>query len=440
VMDEAFDMWKKGKSKYDYSVDFDKWHKKDLEDQILRDRNHPSVFMWSVGNEIPEQWGDPQKGDSTGKTIVRELVSIVQTLDTTRLTVTGNNETGKWNNLLQSDVTDMIGYNYHHQEWDSALYRWGKKPFIVTESVSALETRGSYDMPSDSIRRWPSRWDKPVEDANADLSCSSYDNCSTPWGSTHEETLKKLLKYDHISGMFVWTGFDYMGEPTPYPWPARSSYFGIVDLAGFPKDIYYLYQSLFTPGPVLHIFPHWNWQAGQTIDVWAYYNNADEVELLLNGRSLGTRRKQQDELHVMWRVPYEPGTITAISRNNGKVVLQKEIKTAGEPAKIQLQADRQSINADGVDLSFVTVRIEDKDGNLIPRAANLIRFSVKGDGFIRAVDNGSQTSMEAFKDDKRKAFNGLALVVIQSTNKKGNIELTASADGLKSASVNILTQ
>jgi len=295
-------------------------------------------------------------------------------------------------------------------------------------------------MPSDSIRRWPSRWDKPVEDANADLSCSSYDNCSTPWGSTHEETLKKLLKYDHISGMFVWTGFDYMGEPTPYPWPARSSYFGIVDLAGFPKDIYYLYQSLFTPGPVLHIFPHWNWQAGQTIDVWAYYNNADEVELLLNGRSLGTRRKQQDELHVMWRVPYEPGTITAISRNNGKVVLQKEIKTAGEPAKIQLQADRQSINADGVDLSFVTVRIEDKDGNLIPGAANLIRFSVKGDGFIRAVDNGSQTSMEAFKDDKRKAFNGLALVVIQSTNKKGNIELTASADGLKSASVNILTQ
>lgn len=440
VMDEAFDMWKRPKNKYDYHLDWDEWHKKDLQDQVLRDRNHPSVFMWSLGNEIPEQWSDALKGDSSGKVILRELVSIVRALDTTRLTVTANNQTGKSNGLLQANATDIIGYNYNHQQWDSAQYRWGKKPFLITESVSALQTRGSYDMPSDSIRRWPSRWDRPVENANADMSCSSYENCSTPWGSTHEETLKVLLKYDHIGGMFVWTGFDYMGEPTPYPWPARSSYFGIVDLAGFPKDVYYLYQSLFTDKTVLHVFPHWNWQPGQTIDMWAYYNNADEVELFLNGKSLGTRKKQGDDLHVMWRIKYEPGTIKAVSKKNGAVVMEKEIKTAGKPYKIVLLADRNTIKADGRDLSFVTVRVEDKDGNLIPHADNLIHFSVKGNGFVAAVDNGSQTSMESFRGNKRKAFNGLALAVVQSEKQKGNIELTATAEGLETARLNILSQ
>src|SRR5437764_9394131 len=221
-------------------------------------------------------------------------------------------------------------------------------------------------MPSDSIRRWPKRWDKPIENANADLTCSAYDNCSAPWGSTHEETLKQLLKYDFASGMFIWTGFDYIGEPTPYPWPARSSYFGIIDLAGFPKDAYYLYQSLFTEKTVLHIFPHWNWTNGQTIDVWAYYNHADEVELFLNGKSLGTKKKMGDDLHVMWRVKYEPGTLKAVSRKNGKVVLMREIHTAGAPAKIELIADRKQIKAGGKDLSFITVRILDKNGNVVP--------------------------------------------------------------------------
>jgi len=341
---------------------------------------------------------------------------------------------------LLANAADMIGYNYHQQDWANAQERWGKKPFIVTEAVSALQTRGSYDMPSDSIRRWPARWDRPVENANTDLSCSSYENCSTPWGSTHEETLKVLLKYDHISGMFAWTGFDYMGEPTPYPWPARSSYFGIVDMAGFPKDVYYLYQSLFTDKPVLHIFPHWNWKPGQTIDVWAYYNKADEVELFLNGKSLGTRKKQNDDLHVMWRVVFEPGTIKAVSRKDGKIVLESEIKTAGKPYKIVLQADRTSIKSDGDDASFVKARIEDKEGNLVPHADNLIRFSVEGKGFIRAVDNGSQTSMESFRDNKRKAFNGLALAVIQSLKQKGNIRLTAVSDALQTAELSILSQ
>ncbi|HLG40782.1 MAG TPA: glycoside hydrolase family 2 TIM barrel-domain containing protein, partial [Chitinophagaceae bacterium] len=230
VMDEAFDMWKRSKTKYDYSLDFDEWHKKDLTDQILRDRNHSSVFMWSIGNEIMEQWAKEEDAPAV-KALITELYNTVKNLDN-RPIVTANNEINPWNRLLQTNVADMIGYNYNHSKWaaDSVQKRWGKKPFIVTESVSALQTRGHYDMPSDSIRRWPKRWDVPIENANDDLTCSAYENCSAPWGSTHEETLKPFLKNENISGMYIWTGFDYIGEPTPYQWPARSSYFGIVDL------------------------------------------------------------------------------------------------------------------------------------------------------------------------------------------------------------------
>jgi len=330
---------------------------------------------------------------------------------------------------------DLVGFNYHHQEYKTFPQKFPGKKFIATETVSSLQTRGHYDMPSDSIRRWPERWDKPFHEGNPDTTCSAYDNCSAPWGSTHEETLKELLKYDFASGMFIWTGFDYIGEPTPYPWPARSSYFGIVDLAGFPKDVYSLYQSLFTDKTVLHIFPYWNWKAGQTIDVWAYYNNADEVELFLNGKSLGVKKKTGDDLHVMWRVVYEPGTLKAVSHKNGKVVLTKEIKTAGAPAKIILSADRKTIKADANDLSFVTVKIVDKDGNMVPDADNFVKFNVSGEGFIAGVDNGSETSMESFKASERKAFNGMCLAVIQSKEKAGNIKLTATSEGLSSASI-----
>ncbi len=440
VMDEAFDMWKRSKTTYDYSQEWDSWHNRDLEDFIKRDRNHPSVFMWSVGNEIGEQWGDASKGDTAGRTIMRELAAIVKKLDNTRPVLTANNEPGAWNNLLATGANDIVGYNYNHHKWDSVQYQWGMKPFIVTESVSALQTRGSYDMPSDSIRRWPARWDLPVENANADMSCSAYDNCSAPWGSTHEETLKELLRYEHISGMYVWTGFDYLGEPTPYPWPARSSYFGIVDLAGFPKDVYYLYQSLFTNKNVLHVFPHWNWQPGQQVDIWAYYNNADEVELLLNGRSLGKRSKTGDELHVQWRVAYEPGTLIAVSRKNGKTVLQKEIHTAGAPYSIRLTPDRTRLRTNAGDLSFITVEIIDKEGNIVPDAANLVKFAVKGSASIAGVDNGSQTSMESFSAPQRSAFKGKCLVVIKAGNKKGVITVTASADGLKSSAVSLQAQ
>jgi beta-galactosidase len=435
VMDESFDMWAKQKNKFDYHLNWKEWHRQDQLDQILRDRNHPSVFIWSVGNEIAEQWG--VANDSSGKEILHELVSLVKSLDSTRPLVTANDKIIAGNQLLQANATELIGYNYHQAQWDSARYLWGNKPFIVTESVSALQTRGHYDMPSDSIRIWPAAWYLTLNNGNADTTCSAYDNCRTPWGSTHEESMKVLEGSDRISGMYIWTGFDYIGEPTPYKWPARSSYFGIVDLAGFPKDSYYMYQSVWTNKPVLHILPHWNWTKGQTIDVWAYYNNADEVELFLNGKSLGIKRKQADDLHVVWRTGFEPGTLKAVSRKNGKVVLTREIKTAGKPVAIELQADRNMISADGQDISFLTVKVVDKDGNLVPDADNLVNFQVEGEGSVIGVDNGSQTSMESFKASKRKAFNGLCLVVVQGRKKPGVIHVKASSDGLKSTSMNI---
>lgn len=439
VMDEAFDMWKKQKNPYDYHLYWDEWHARDLQDQVLRDRNHPSVFIWSIGNEIPEQWGNNGK-DTSGRTIARELAAIIHSLDTTRPITSALNNPWPGNEIYVSGALDLVGFNYNQNAYKDFPKNFPGKKFIGTETVSALQTRGHYDMPSDSIRRWPTRWDKPVENANPDLTCSAYENCSAPWGSTHEETLKELLKYNFASGMFVWTGFDYIGEPTPYPWPARSSYFGIVDMAGFPKDAYYLYQSLFTDKDVLHIFPHWNWKPGQTIDVWAYYNHADEVELFLNGKSLGVKKKTGDDLHVMWRVTYEPGTLKAVSRKNGKVVLTKEIKTAGAPAKILLSADRSNITADGKDLSFITATVVDKDGNMVPDASNLIKFSISGNGFIAGTDNGCETDLTSFKSTERKAFNGLALAVVQSNGKVGAVKLTAASDGLPTVSVDIVAK
>ncbi|MGH7237279.1 MAG: glycoside hydrolase family 2 TIM barrel-domain containing protein, partial [Candidatus Saccharimonadales bacterium] len=329
VMDEAFDCWEWGKVKYDYHLYFKQWHKRDLEDQILRDRNHPSVIIWSIGNEIPQQ------RDTSALRIAPELARIVHSLDITRPITTANDNPGKGNKIIESGAIDLIGYNYHEYDYPTFHDRYPGKKFIATETTSGLEMRGFYQMPSDSIRIWPTRWDKPFT-GNPGNTVSAYDNTRPPWGSTHEATWKVMKKYPFLSGMFIWTGFDYLGEPTPYSWPSRSSYFGIVDLAGFPKDVYYMYQSEWTNKPVLHIFPYWNWTPGQLIDIWAYYNNADEVELYLNGKSLGIKKKTGDDLHVMWRVKYEPGTLKAVSRKDGKVVLTREIHTAGAPAKIEL--------------------------------------------------------------------------------------------------------
>jgi beta-galactosidase len=397
---------------------------------ILRDRNHPSVFIWSIGNEIPEQ------RDSTGISITKELAGIVRNLDKTRPITSACDDPQPSNYIISSGVLDLIGYNYHEKTYADFPKTFPGKKFIATETTSAIATRGSYDMPSDSVHRWPDRFDGPFIKGNADLSCSSYDNCCVPWGSTHEETWKIIKKHDFLSGMFIWTGFDYLGEPTPYPWPARSSYFGILDLSGFPKDAYYLYQSQWTEKNVLHIFPHWNWTPGKIIDVWAY-TNCDEVEIFLNGRSLGVKQTSDDDLHMAWKVPFEAGTLLGVGRKAGNEVLRQEIKTASDPARIILSPDRSTINSDGSDLSFVKVTIADKNNVPVPYADNLINFKIEGNATVAGVDNGNQVSMESFKSDNRKAFHGMCLIVLKSGSKTGEVKLNASSSGLESAQVTI---
>lgn len=460
VMDEAFDMWRKKKTAHDYSRYFNEWHERDLTDLVMRDRNHPSIFMWSIGNEVLEQWTSADadtldiaaanlllnmKRDesllasdsslSVNSLLCRKLAGIVHELDPTRPVTSGNNEPNPNNHLFKANALDIIGFNYHNAWFSGVPENFPGKPFIVTESVSALMTRGYYRMPSDEMFLWPERWDKPFHDDS--FSCSSYDNCHAPWGNNHEETLKIVKENNFISGQYIWTGFDYIGEPTPYGWPARSSFFGIVDLAGFPKDIYYMYQSQWTDKTVLHLFPHWNWKEGQIIDMWAYYNNADEVELYINDISQGVRKHNDNDIHAQWRVTFESGEVKAVSRKDGKVVKETTIRTAGEPAQIRLTADRDKIHSDGKDLCFVTVEILDKDGNICPKANNQVHFKTDGTGFITGVDNGSPISLERFKDNKRKAFYGKCLVVLQNNGNDGNIRLEATADGLQPTDIMI---
>jgi beta-galactosidase len=424
VMDEAFDMWQKRKNKFDYHLEFADWHKQDLEAMIKRDRNHPSVFMWSIGNEIREQF------DSTGLSITKELVQIVKQHDPTRPVTSALTENVPEKNFIyRSGALDYIGFNYKHADYPSLPGRFPGQSFLATETASALATRGHYEFPSDSTRIWP-RDSKSKDHGNPEHTASAYDNTYAYWGATHEESWKAVKKAPYMAGIFVWSGFDFLGEPVPYEWPSRSSYYGIIDLAGFPKDVYYLYQSEWTTKPVLHIFPHWNWEKGQDVDVWAYYNNADEVELFVNGVSQGVRKKAGDSLHVMWRVRYSPGLLKAVSRKEGRTVLQKEIKTAGSPARIQLTADRKKLAAEKNDLSFITVKLLDADGTPVPDADNKIRFTVKGPAFLAGVDNGNPVSMESFKSNEQKLFNGLCLAIVQTNGKKGVITLEARTEGL----------
>lgn len=462
VMDESFDMWRKKKTRNDYARFFDEWYERDLTDLVRRDRNHPSILMWSIGNEVLEQWSqanadtlsieqanlilnfghdasklaDAEGEMSVNSLLTRRLVDIVKRLDSTRPVTAGCNEPEPGNHLFRSGALDIIGFNYHHQWIKDVPRNFPGKPFIMTESVSALQTRGYYVMPSDSDIVAPYDWRTTY--TNPTYMCSAYDNCHVPWGSTHEQTWDVVKHTPWCSGQFIWTGFDYIGEPTPYGYPARSSYFGVVDLAGFPKDSYYMYQSEWTDKTVLHLFPHWNWMEGQTVDMWCYYNNADEVELFVNGHSKGVRRKMSShDYHVMWRVAFEPGEVKAVSRKNGKPVAQQTIRTAGAPDHIRLTADRKTLASDGKSLAFVTVEVVDKDGNLCPNAMDDIHFNVEGAASIAGVDNGSQTSTERFKANHRKAFYGKCLVVLRSDRKKGEATLKAKGVDLKPAVVKL---
>lgn len=458
VMDEAFDMWRRKKTQNDYARFFDEWHERDLADLLLRDRNHPSILMWSIGNEVLEQWSSAEadtltleqanlilnaghdastlakEGElSVNSLLTRHLVEIVRKYDKTRPVTAGCNEPEPGNHLWKSGALDIIGYNYHHQWVKDVPQKFPGMPFIFSESVSALQTRGFYMMPSDSIYSAPKEWWLPYTDPS--FKCSAYDNMHASWSSTHEETWDVVKHNDFVCGQFIWTGFDYIGEPTPYAYPARSSYFGIVDLAGFPKDSYYMYQSEWTDKPVLHLFPHWNWLDGQTIDMWCYYNQADEVELMINGKSQGVRKKDEHHYHVMWRVVFEPGEVCVIARKDGKEVRRQTIKTAGAPHHINLSSNRMTMNADGKCLAFVTVDVVDKDGNICPYAENQIFFDVSGAADIAGVDNGCQTSLERFKADNRKAFAGKCLLVLKSKKSPGKVMISARGVDLKPGSL-----
>ena len=483
VMDESFDMWRRKKSQNDYARFFDEWHKRDLSDLIRRDRNHPSVFMWSIGNEVLEQWSDAGADTlsleqanlilnaghdastlahsdelSVNSLLTQHLAEIVKANDPwgTRPITAGCNEPDPNNHLFKSGALDVIGFNYHHQWVKDVPKNFPGKPFIFSESVSALQTRGFYMMPSDSIYKAPVEWWLPYTDPS--FMCSAYDNMHASWSSTHEETWDVVKHNNFVGGQFIWTGFDYIGEPTPYAYPARSSYFGIIDLAGFPKDSYYMYQSEWTKKPVLHLFPHWNWLPGETIDMWCYYNQGDEVELFVNGKSQGIRKKtvygaqntgdaynKSTEYHVMWRVNFEPGEVKVVARKDGKEIASQTIKTAGAPHHLVLKKTYQGTMAygDSTPTTFVEVDVVDKDGNLCPNADNQVFFSLSEQDNLKCkvgeakpeilgVDNGCQTSLERFKANNRKAFFGKCLIVL-----KGHGKLKAQAIDLQETSIDL---
>ena len=406
--------------------------------------------MWSIGNEVLEQWSSAEAdtltleqanlilnaghdastlakdGELSINTLLADhLADIVRRYDRTRPITAGCNEPDKNNHLFRGNALDIIGFNYHHQNIKDVPQNFPNRPFIMTESVSALQTRGNYIMPSDSVIKAPKEWWLPYTDPS--YMCSAYDNMHASWSSTHEETWHVVKHTPYVSGQYIWTGFDYLGEPTPYGFPARSSYFGIIDLAGFPKDIYYMYQSEWTQKPVLHLFPHWNWLPGQTIDMWCYYSQADGVELFVNGKSQGVRTKSSaSPYHVMWRVAFEPGQVTVVARKGGAETGRQTIRTAGQPDHVRLAIDYR-----GNDLTFVTAEVVDAEGNLCPWAGNQLFFQSDG-AQILGTDNGCQTSMERFTAPRRQAFFGRCMVVV-----RGKGSLTAQGINLQSATINL---
>lgn len=448
VMDESFDMWHIPKVPNGYSKYFDQWSERDLRDMARRDRNHPSIILWSIGNEIPEQ------NSADGWKEAKRLTDFFHEEDPTRPTTSAMND---WAAAIRNhfaDNVDIKGFNYQPMHYEQIMHDHPDWVVYGSETESCVSSRGVYHLPIVAYEKPPSH------------QISSYDTVAPFWAYCPDVEFTYQDKLPNVLGEFVWTGFDYIGEPTPYwdgnsastqgDWPARSSYFGFVDLAGFPKDNYYLYQSEWTTAPMVHILPHWNWggQEEQTIPVMAY-SNAEEVELFLNGKSLGRKKRFSDEWEMpvghnvsdtgkfvskyrrIWQVPYQPGTLKAIAYSGGKQVAEQEVRTASAPARIKLIADRSVIHGDGDDLSYLTVRIEDKDGNLCPLADNLIHFTVTGAGETAGVDNGNAATTEPFHADHRKAFNGMALLILRSHTEPGKIHVTATGEGLAPAQLDV---
>lgn len=452
---EAFDVWGMQKQSVHngYQVFFDDWHERDLSDMIIQYRNSPSVIMWSIGNEIMEQ------ADKNGGEVAQKLMAIAKRTDPSRLVSAGfNNPQGAIDNGL-ADAVEVVGLNYKPLSYEKRHKDHPTWPLVASETSSITSTRGMYHFPIDKYNTHPSRY------------VTSYDIIGPPWAYPPEVEFEYLAKTPSVMGEYMWTGFDYLGEPTPYggrdhsgdgywnaDWPVRSSSFGAVDLVGFPKDRYFLYQSQWTTKPMVHVLPHWNWEnmIGKEIPVFAY-TNAEEVELFVNGKSMGrkvkgvdkadlpvdflrwdkeNRKNYQSAYRLRWDVKYQPGAIKVVAYTKGKVVAQEEVKTAGLPASIELIPDRTVIDADGQDLSYVTVLVKDKDGNICPTADNHIRFFVEGAGVIEAVGNGDSATVAAFKADYRRAFNGKAMLIVQSKKgEKGPINISVYSDQLKSNKV-----
>jgi beta-galactosidase len=449
VIDEIFDCWERKKTPLDFHLIFPDWSEPDLRALIRRDRNHPSVFLWSVGNEVGEQY----TGDDGAK-VAQRLCDIAHDEDSTRPTTTAMNYAKP--NMPLPAVVDVIGLNYQGEGIRDALptnevkgirtppqypafhAAFTNKAILSTESAAALSSRGEYLFP---VYNGISA---PVKDGSGGDSkrqqVSGYELHAADFGSSADKVFAAQDKNPYVAGEFVWSGWDYLGEPTPY-YGARSSYFGIIDLAGFKKDRFYLYQSRWRPElRFAHILPHWTWpeRAGQVTPVHVF-TSGDEGELFLNGKSLGRKKKGAYEYRLRWDdVVYQPGTLKVVTYKNGSKWAAAEMKTAADAAELKLEADRKEIHADGLDLCFVSLSITDKAGLLAPRAANQIRFEIEGPGEIVATDNGDPTSFEPFPSHSRKAFNGRCLVIIRSkSDQRGTIRVKATSSGLESASTEI---
>ncbi len=456
VQVEAFDCWKQGKTPNDYAPHFPKWHEKDLRAMVRRDRNHPCVVMWSTGNEIREQLQKP-----AGHEISRQLTDIVRSEDTTRPITAGCSKPQTGFNGFQKTV-DVFGYNYKPHLYGEFRQKNPGQPLYGSETASTLSSRGEYFFPVS---------DEKHMGQGGHFQVSSYDLTAPPWANNPDIEFAAQDQHPQVFGEFVWTGFDYIGEPTPYnkdatnllnfsdpeerkrmekelerlgtSIPPRSSYFGIVDLCGFKKDRFYIYQARWRPElPMAHILPHWNWpeRIGKVTPVHVY-TSGDEVELFLNGKSLGRKEKGDFEYRLRWDdVVYQPGELKVVAYKNGAPWAADVQKTTGVAAKLELVADRSEIAADGSDLSFITVRVLDREGLVVPRSHNRVHFEIEGPGEIIAVGNGDPTSHEPFQALERKVFNGLALVVVRSEKgNAGRINLTASSEGLLGAQCELKT-
>ncbi|AZU64326.1 Ig-like domain-containing protein [Neobacillus mesonae] len=448
IVEEAFDSWAQSKKTYDYGRFFNSWAEHDIKEMVDRGKNEPAIIMWSIGNEIYDTT------NATGVETARNLVRWVKEIDTTRPTTIGEDKTRgdkvnvtPINRYIKEifDIVDVVGLNYSENNYDGYHKQNPNWKLYGSETSSATRSRGVYTHPYqyNQSTKYP------------DLQQSSYDNDYVGWGRTAEDAWKYDRDLKHIAGQFIWTGFDYIGEPTPYynSYPAKSSYFGAVDTAGFPKDIFYYYQSQWKKEPMVHLLPHWNWTEGEKVRVLAY-TNASKVELFLNGESLGEKSYENKQTswgapyketkdgktYLEWAVPFKPGKLEAVAKDdNGKVIARDQVVTAGEPAAVRLTADRKVVKAGGTDLSFITAEIVDSKGIVVPNADHLIKFNVTGQGELAGVDNGNASSVERYKDNKRKAFSGKALAIVQSSKLSGKMTVHASVAGLSSDSTSVFT-